>query len=292
MTKRLSPPAIASLSTARGPAPDPFALRMPNIRAAILPDPAFTLVEADLARADAQVCAWDADCPRLKRIFASGQDIHTSNACRIYNLPSPAAARDMHTNAKSYRDNAKQGVHLTDYAGGPRTLATSLAISEARAEDFIRYWLSEFPEISDWHNRILYQLRAGPPVVHNAFGFRKFYNDRITEYLLPQALAWICQSTVATAVDRAMMYAWTHFIRRNPDCKLSLQNHDSLLFQIRSEALDDYIPLIAMAFDSVAIPYPDPLVIPHEIKFSSLSWGDMKPWHATYPTSSALTAAK
>jgi DNA polymerase I-like protein with 3'-5' exonuclease and polymerase domains len=118
-------------------------------------------------------------------------------------------------------------------------------------------------------------------MVYNAFGFRRFYNDRVTEYLLPQALAWICQSTVAIVTNKVLLYCYNRFCKRNPDIRILLQIHDSLLFQIRTEELSTYIPLISMAFDSVVVPYDDPLVIPHELKYSNLNWGSMHDYDQT-----------
>jgi hypothetical protein len=109
---------------------DPYVLRLPNIRACFRPDPGYVLVEADLERADAQVCAWDADCQDLKHAFQTGEDIHTDNAIELYGkLPN---VRALHVNGLSFRDNAKKWVHATDYAGGARTISQAISCKKIK----------------------------------------------------------------------------------------------------------------------------------------------------------------
>src|SRR5215467_7986029 len=100
---------------------DPYTLPPPNVRQMVVPDPGYVLVEADLARADAQVCAWDANCRELKEVFQRGDDIHSDNARWLYG--KDINPRALHVNGMSFRDNAKRAVHLSDYAGGGWILA-------------------------------------------------------------------------------------------------------------------------------------------------------------------------
>lgn len=99
---------------------DPWSLKLPNLRSCFLPDPGFALVEGDLARADAQVIAWEAEAAELKRQLAADEDIHSDNADMLYGhvwrgrklvRTRDINPRAMHTNGMSYRDCAKRWVH-------------------------------------------------------------------------------------------------------------------------------------------------------------------------------------
>lgn len=252
------------------PLGDPWTLPSPNVRSMLVPDPGYVLVEADLARADAQVCAWDAGCEALKRIFQSGQDIHADNARRLYGAQVPV--RSLHINGMTFRDNAKRAVHLADYAGGPGTLATACSLPRSRAEYFIRWWTQEeHPAIGEWQQRYSYELtRRKLPTVYNAFGFRKLYTDR-PDRLLGQALAWVCQSTVGIVINHAML----RFDRELPEAQLLLQVHDSLLFQVPTPQWPDLLPRVQECM-RVTVPYPDPLIIASEVKWSPTDWGHME----------------
>ena len=251
---------------------DPWTITLPNIRSMIVPDPGFVLVEADLARADAQVCAWDSGCEDLKAAFQRGDDIHSDNARWLYGRD--INPRTGHINGMSFRDNAKRAVHLANYAGGYQTLAQSCALQEQHAASFLHWWtLTKHPAIGEWHDRKAREIRSRKtPVATNAFGFRRIYTDR-TDRLLGQVLAWICQSTVSVVINKALL----RFHNELPEAQLLLQVHDSVLMQIPSAHWPALAPAVTECM-KVVVPYPHPLIIPSEIKWSASSWGEMEKW--------------
>lgn len=270
---------------------DPWVLAPPNIRSMLVPDPGWCLVEADLSGADAQVVAWDAGSETLKRLLRANADLHTANAYHLYGRQCPPPRSSVHINGMTFRDNAKRAVHLTNYAGGYRTLAQSCSVTEARATDFIRWWSRvEHPAIAEWHDRVETQLRSRKmPAIRNAFGFRRIYTDR-PDRLLGQALAWIAQSTVAIVINRAMLQLDCNAdLLHRPRCgtclacqqpgtiQLMLQVHDSVLLQVRSDLCPALFPEI-ISCCAVTVPYDDPLIIPVELKWSASDWGSMEKW--------------
>lgn len=271
-------------------ADDPWALPPPNIRSALIPDPGFVFVEVDLSGADAQVVAWDAGAETLKRDLREAPDLHSPNAFILYGKEIGDPRKSLHLNGMSFRDNAKRAVHLTNYAGGYRTLATSCSISESRASSFIRFWTVEkHPAIGEWHARVEYNLRRSRyPVVRNAWGYRKLFTDRNDSHLIGQALAWIAQSTVSITINEIMTRLDCCLdligMERCGRClvclhgsllRLALQVHDSVLMQVETRRWPEIAPLI-LSFCSVIVPYPDPLCIPVEMKWSEQNWGSME----------------
>ena len=110
---------------------------MPNIRKFFAPDPGHILFDVDLAGADAQVVAWEADDEVLKKAFRDyqagrGPKVHCVNALDIFGerLAGPEGKKD------PYYTRAKMGVHLTNYGGKPKTCASALSISIHEAEAF------------------------------------------------------------------------------------------------------------------------------------------------------------
>lgn len=272
---------------------DPYVLRLPNIRACFRPDPGYVLVEADLERADAQVCAWDAGCEDLKHAFQTGADIHTDNAIELYGRLSNVRA--LHVNGLSFRDNAKRWVHATDYAGGARTISQAISLQEDRVKRTCHWWTKiRHPEIGEWHKRIEWDLtRSRTAMVRNAFGFRRIYADPAAHNILNQALAWICQSAVAIAINKGMLALdCARDLIGRPRCghclkdrigdrdafHLLMQIHDSLLIKVREDMMtNEFMSEIKRSME-VVVPYPDPLIIPIEIKTSESSWGEMQKW--------------
>lgn len=285
---------------------DAWTLHLPNLRSTFLPDASHAFVEGDLARADAQVIAWEADAHDLKAALKNDVDIHSENADMLYahvwegsrlRRVREINPRAMHSNGMSYRDCAKRWVHATNFAGKARTVASVMVCPQPHVERCQTWWLEErHPEIGALHRRIDYDLRSRKnPVIHNRFGFRRGYvgGDRQSN-LIGQALAWIAQSTVAIVINTALRqldpdalrdildcYEFPSWGRRGlavPEFDYLLQVHDSILGQVRLDTLDD--TLIRRIDDALAVvvPYDDPLVIAREIKWSAKNWGQMEKW--------------
>ena len=167
------------------------------------------------------------------------------------------------------RQFAKSFVHGTNYGGKARTMARAANTTVARAEALQSRWFAIHPGIKDWHTRVeegLYRNRS----VRNAFGFRRVYFDRI-DSVLPQALAWVPQSTVAIIINKGLVNLDTNV----PEVELLLQVHDSLVFQFEKRFDPAIRPKIRDNL-LITVPYPDPLIIPVGLKLSDKSWGHCK----------------
>jgi DNA polymerase-1 len=243
---------------------DPHAFVLPNIRKLFIPDPGMTLFDVDLAGADAQVVAWEAEDDDLKAKFRSGQKIHALNAKDIYGADAgPDGKRE------PYYKKAKMGCHLSNYGGKPATLSKALGMTIHESELFQRRWFSAHPGILEWHRRTENDLMTTRSV-RNKFGFRRFYFERM-ENLLPQALAWIPQSTVALVINNALC----KISETSTDLELLLQVHDSLVGQFPTPQLQTLIPILYRCLQ-VTIPYDDPLTIGTSLDLSTKSWGDLE----------------
>jgi len=209
------------------------------------------MADIDLDRADLQVVVWEADDEEFKDMLREGVDVHAENAKTL------GCSRPM----------AKRFCHGTNYGGGARTMAINCGLTVAESERMQSRWFGAHPGIKRWHDRTMDQLQRNR-TVRNAFGFRRFYFDRI-EGILPEALAWVPQSTVANVTNLGL----SNIFRNLPEVQLLLQVHDSLVVQYPKRLDPDVRPLIRSQM-LVEVPYEDPLVIPVGIKLSDRSWGD------------------
>lgn len=247
-------------------------LELPNIRKVFIPDPGKTIFDCDLAGADAQVVAWEAEDEDLKAAFRRGEDIHAKNATDMWGSKFSSLSIDDPKRSKIRKQN-KQGVHATNYGVSSRTLAMILGWTVKETEDFMARWFSMHPGILKWHERTQASLERSKSV-SNAFGFRKVYTDRI-DLLLPQALAWVPQSTVGLVCAMAM-----NNLEDIPWVEMLIQVHDSNVFQIPTDYVNPHRLKVIKEQMTITIPYPDPLIIPFSLSYSTKSWGDCKkhPW--------------
>lgn len=241
---------------------------IPNVRKLVTPDtPDDELASVDLTGADAQTVAWEAGDEDLKAVFRANKiKIHAHNAKSMWPQQCPTGFE------QPYYDLIRTGVHLLNYVGSDKTLAGALGCPTYEAARFRKMWFSLHPGILEWHERVQHLLETTRTVT-NAFGYRRYYFERIAD-VLPEAVAWIGQSSTACVTNKALVAAKAQTQLLNDlKIKFKLQVHDELVFQYpiryRNEVLRNLKPIL-----HITVPYPDPLVIPWGLKTSSVSWGD------------------
>jgi len=237
-----------------------------------IPDPGMTIFDADLSGADAQIVAWEAGDEDLKAAFRAGLNVHVKNAEDILGDTWHSAKGGPKIagteKARLYRQT-KAAVHATNYGAAARTVAISQGWTIDRAARFQHEWFRLHPAIREWQERIRRDLMRPTHSVTNAFGYRRIYFDRV-DGILPEALAWSPQSTVAEVCFRGAIQLSERF----PWVEMLLQVHDSLVFQVPNRYAS--APEALAAALRVPIPYDDPLVIQWKLASSQLSWGDCK----------------
>ena len=247
-----------------------------NLRKCIVPPPGSLYFDCDLERADLQVVVWEAEDESLKRVMRDGADIHLVNTIELYDIAGIPYDEcfESHPNywdhigrVDALRKRGKRFVHLTDYGGKARTCATACGITVHAAEMAQRRWFGLHPGIAEWHRATQARLTATRTVT-NRFGYRRVYFDRI-DSVLPEALAWVPQSTVALVI--AEVHRRFDFI---DGVEVQIQCYDSLAGCLREDKLSHALPLMHEA-SRVIVPYRDPLVIPLGLKVGP-SWGEVK----------------
>lgn len=257
----------AAIDSSSTPTSNPSKLILPNVRKILIPDPGYTLFEADLSGADAQVVAWEAEDEDLKAAFRAGLDVHAKNAEDMLGVKFTRLDPSTYEWSK-IRKNNKQAVHLTNYGGSARAMAMVLGWTTHDADQFQKRWFSLHPGIKkNFHGKVDAALKVNRTVT-NPFGFRRIFFDR-ADVVFPEALAWIPQSSVALntylgafALEAAI-----------PIVEFLLQVHDSLVFQLPTHSPGWTHASILSAL-RVETPYPDPLFIPWTLSSSTKSWGD------------------
>lgn len=241
---------------------------LPNVRKLAIPDPGYVMYDCDLAGADAQVVAWEAEDDDLKAAFRAGLDIHDKNATDMLGSTYTKLAGDKDHGPKSRkRKEYKQGIHLTNYGGTPRAIAMVLGWLTHDADRFQKRWFSIHPGIKDkFQGGIKNDLQTNR-TVRNKFGFHRVYFDRIDD-CFTEALAWKPQSTVALVTYYGYFQMREHF----PWVEILIQDHDNLVFQFPQRRCPPDAEITKAL--AVKVPYADPLIIPWGLSKSTKSWGD------------------
>jgi uracil-DNA glycosylase len=249
---------------------------LPNLRRMFVPDPGKTFFDGDFDRADLQVVAWEANDALLKAALRMGVDIHLLNTYTLDGKEAPPLEELVETHPRydyhrgprtTAREFAKVYCHATNYVGSSRTVAVHTGRTVQEIERATRRWFGDHPGIPAWHKRVQ-DMVVRRRCVENRFGYKWHIFDR-TDNILPEAVAWIPQSTVSIALNRI----WLEYYFHVPEVEVLLQVHDSLAGQMPTQRVEELLPRLR-SLSRIRIPYEDPLVIPFNIRVSEESWGD------------------
>jgi DNA polymerase I-like protein with 3'-5' exonuclease and polymerase domains len=131
-----------------------------------------------------------------------------------------------------------------------------------------KWYFGMCPEIRAWQEDIREQVRSRG-WIENPFGYRMYYQDRYSEKLANEALAWTPQSSVGILINHALV----QIDEQLPWCELLLQVHDSLNGQYPTELGEEAKREILRAATVPIQCRSGELVIPMGLKTSTVSWG-------------------
>lgn len=239
---------------------------LPNIRCMFVPDPGFTIFDLDLESADLRTVAWESNCTFLKDCFKAGLKPYLEMGKEFYNNPN-FSKKD-----EPFYTQFKSLCHGTNYLGKADNIAGRIGLAVNDCVRVQNWYLKKCPEVGEWHNKITRQMRT-TGTVHNAFGYRRKFFDRIEGTIFNEAVAWIGQSTTSIIINTGLeaIDAWEE--SHHEGLQLLMQVHDSLVGQFPTERTDYFLDIIRRLC-TITVPYPDPMLMPVGIKTSTISWGD------------------
>lgn len=230
----------------------------PGLRFVFVADPGWKLCVIDLEQVEARDVGFFAGCLFNDWKFldnCESGDLHTNNAKLVWtNKPwtgdkkaDREIADQIFYREFSHRDMAKRGGHLSNYYGTPFTMARSLKIPQAVAEEFQARYVRggtfkdvdgmqhtvepAFPGIARWWQWTAHRLQT----VHNIttpFGrTRHFFGRPDDDTTLREAIAFLPQSTTADRMNLALYRIWRYM----PHIQLLAQTYDSVSFQYRED---------------------------------------------------------
>jgi len=268
-------PSDKSKSAGKASARGSMDFALPNIRSMFGPDAGCTFFDMDLDRADLQVVAWEANDEILKAALRTGADVHLLNVYVLDGQELPPLEElveghpkypDHRGPRKHRREFAKVFCHATNYVGSAKTVAAHTGRTIHEVDRAQKLWFGAHPGIKNLHTRVEEQIRRHR-FVENKFGYRWHIFDR-TNDILPEAVAWIPQSTVGGLINRI----WLAIYRELPEVEVLLQVHDSLAGQLPTSREEELVSKLKEV-SKIVIPYDDPLIIPTGVKISRESWG-------------------
>ncbi|MEL6931925.1 MAG: DNA polymerase I [Pseudomonadota bacterium] len=243
-------------STGRFASTDPNLQNIPirteegrKIREAFVAEPGKTLIALDYSQIELRILAHMADIPALKQAFSDGLDIHAMTASEMFDVPLDEMTPEIRRRAKAINFGVIYGISGFG-------LARNLRIPRGEAQAFIDRYFERFPGIRTYmDDTIAFAKKHGH--VATLFG-RKIHTPEIAAkgpragFARRAAINAPIQGTAADIIRRAMI-RMPAAIAGMP-CKMLLQVHDELLFEVEDKAVDDVITVARDVMESAAKP--------------------------------------
>lgn len=230
-----------------------------KIRSAFLAREGFVLAAFDYSQIELRIAAALSGDGKMIKAFAEGKDIHAMTAAEINNVPEEKITPEMRRQAKTLNFGVLYGM-------AAKSFSETAGLTTAEAKNFIDEYFSDFSGLAKFLEEIKERARADG-FISTLTGRRRYLPEiNLSNWQLRQtaermAINMPIQGLAADIVKMAMVE-----IRRQGilggDCRLLLQVHDELIFEIAEKNAQETGEKIKTAMEKVfALPNGVPLLV-------------------------------
>jgi DNA polymerase-1 len=217
------------------------------VREAFVPEKGYVYVAADYAQFELRLAAALAKDEPLIEDFNRGLDVHTKTASDVYGVPMDQVTKEQRNVAKVVNFGVLYGM-------GAMSLAKTLSISHAAAQEFINKYFELRAPIRKYLDRTLANAKENG-YVETYFGRRRSASDlergnQVMRAATERAILNMpIQGTEADLMKRAMINLDGKLV--GLDAALVLQIHDSLMVECKAELADKVALLLREEMEGV-----------------------------------------
>ena len=198
--------------------------------------PGKTLVDADYSQIELRVMAHLCGDKNMIDAFNSGEDIHTSTAAQVFDMPSIMVTPEMRSAAKAVNFGIIYGI-------GAFSLSKDINTSVAQAKKYIADYLARFSKVKEFMDATVDNaVRDG--AVTTMFGRKRRIPELASSNKMLQAagkriaMNTPVQGTAADLIKIAMINVYRRLKAEKIDAKLILQVHDELILESAVDCAD------------------------------------------------------
>ena len=213
------------------------------------------LIDADYSQIELRVLAHVSGDDNMIDAFLSGNDIHTSTACRVFGVSPDEVTVEMRKRAKAVNFGILYGM-------GEFSLAEDLKISRSQAKEYIESYLSSYPAIDKYLHDVAKDARADGYVT-TMLGRRRYIpelaasNKNLQAFGERVARNSPIQGSSADIIKIAMINVAKRLRESGLDARLLLQVHDELLIESSSADAPQVLELLKSEMENaVALSVP------------------------------------
>lgn len=259
--------------------------RDPFMRSIVGAPPGWLFVEADYSQIELRLIAWVANVGRLLRGFALGEDAHLNMAVDI----TGKRPEDITVEERKHGKSTNFGFGFGMGAGKYKEYVFEnyeLIVNDAEAQHAYDTFHRAYPSIRKWHDRqrrLVHRYER----VHSPIGrVRHLPTVRSSERgVRLEAERQAINSPIQSLASDLMLLSLVQLHHGLPSSQARIVGtvHDSILFEVREEAVDTVVPYIKKTMEDMSVPrrkFGLDLTVPIEVEIKvGKHWGDGEKWN-------------
>lgn len=241
-----------------------------RIRQAFIPEPECLFLSADYSQIELRVLAHMSEDPLLIETFSHDRDIHRETAAQVFG-----------DSASLFEDEQRRRAKIINfsiiYGTSAFSLARELGTSPAEAQKFINLYFKKYPKVQEFLEKSVKQAQE-KGFTETLFGRSrqvselKHKNKAVQQAGRRIALNTPIQGTAADLIKMAMIDIWHEIKKRQLKCRMILQVHDELVFEVPDNECDELEILVKEKMENTF-----PLKVPLKVHLGwGINWAEAK----------------
>ena len=189
-----------------------------NVKSCFIPKDGYTLVEFDYSQLELRLGTAYAGEEYLKKVFNEGRDIFDEMSAQL----------------GMTRQDTKTLVYSMQYGAGEKRIMAAFGVDQPKAKQLRENYFNTYPRFKGLSDQATMLAEKNGKVKIWSGRYRHFQYKNESY----KALNSIIQGGAADIVERIMVRAFNEI--DNPECQLLLQVHDSLVWEIKTDKLEEY----------------------------------------------------
>ena len=220
-----------------------------KVRKAFIPrDKDHLLLAADYSQIELRIIASMSEEKNMIKAFDNNEDIHSSTAAAVFDIPVNEVTREQRSNAKTVNFGIIYGVSAFG-------LSNQTDLSRSESKDLIETYYNKYPNLKKFiSNQISFARLNG--FVETLSGRKRYLKDINSSNGLVRsgaernAINAPIQGTAADIIKIAMINIQDRLTKEQMSSKMLLQVHDELVFDVFKPELNKAIAIIKEEMES------------------------------------------
>jgi DNA polymerase I len=200
-----------------------------KVKDCFIPEPGWKLINADFSQLELRLATAYAGEEELKTVFNEGRDIFT----------------EMSKQLGMSRHETKTLVYSMQYGAGEQRLMDAFNVTKAESKAIRQNYFTTYPNFRQFNERCTAKVEQSGRIKIWT-GRERHFENRNDGY---KSMNSLIQGGAADIVERIMVQCFKEL--EGPECRMLLQVHDSITFEVKESVVPQYIEKIRATMEDV-----------------------------------------